>query len=50
MEEFTKLFKSDRDFVDSTAAARVNGLLDGHGRREALATEVPTAILAKIKQ
>ena len=50
MDEFSKLFPDDRAFVDSTAAARVNGLLDGYGSRETLAAEVPQRVLKSIKQ
>jgi len=40
MEQFRALYPKDRDFVDSTAAARVNGFLDGHLSREALDAEL----------
>ncbi len=32
MSEFTKMYPDFRDIVDSTAAARVNGILGGFGR------------------
>ncbi len=50
MEEFRQLCPGDRAFVDSTAAARVNGFLDGHVRPEALAADVPAGVLAKLKE
>jgi len=31
LREFTAIYPSERDFVDSTAVARVNGYLDGYG-------------------
>jgi len=40
MEEFKAIYPRDRDFVDSTAAARVNGFLDGHLSREELSAEL----------
>lgn len=40
MKEFRAIYPHDRDFVDSTAAARLNGFLDGHLSREALAAEL----------
>lgn len=48
-----KLFGSDRAVVDSTAAARLNGLLDGHGSRAALEAEadelgLPESVLARV--
>ena len=36
MEEFRAIYPEINDFVDSTAAARVNGYLDGDGSLEAL--------------
>lgn len=39
MKEFTAIYPADRDFVDSTAAARVNGYLDGYGTAESLEQE-----------
>jgi peptide-methionine (S)-S-oxide reductase len=40
MEEFSVIYPADEDFVDSTAAARVNGYLGGHGTIEALQAEL----------
>jgi peptide-methionine (S)-S-oxide reductase len=39
MEEFSAMYPADVDFVDSTAAARVNGYLAGYGTSEALQAE-----------
>ena len=33
-------YPDERDFVNSTAAARINGYLDGYGTKEQLAREV----------
>lgn len=41
MEEFRAMFSRDLEFVDSTAAARVNGWLDGFGEREQIEHELP---------
>ncbi|KPK90946.1 MAG: hypothetical protein AMJ94_08120 [Deltaproteobacteria bacterium SM23_61] len=38
--EFRKIFPSERDFVNSTAAARVNGYISGYGTRAALKGEL----------
>jgi peptide-methionine (S)-S-oxide reductase len=38
--EFRKMFPSGRDFVNSTAAARVNGYISGYGTRAALKEEM----------
>jgi peptide-methionine (S)-S-oxide reductase len=40
MKEFNAMYPSDDDFVNSTAAARVNGYLDGYGTTESLRTEL----------
>lgn len=40
MNEFSATYPSDTDFVDSTAAARVNGYLDGYGTPESLKEEL----------
>jgi peptide-methionine (S)-S-oxide reductase len=40
MKEFNTIYPSDDDFVNSTAAARVNGYLDGYGTPEALEKEL----------
>jgi methionine-S-sulfoxide reductase len=38
--EYKALFPNDRDFVNSTAAARVNGYLSGNGTQEQLGKEI----------
>jgi peptide-methionine (S)-S-oxide reductase len=38
--EFRKMFPSERDFVNSTAAARVNGYISGYGTITALKEEL----------
>jgi methionine-S-sulfoxide reductase len=40
MAEFRAIYPRDNDFVDSTAAARVNGYLAGYGTCDALNAEV----------
>lgn len=40
MNEFRAMYPDDHDFVDSTAAARVNGYLDGSGTKSALDAEI----------
>jgi hypothetical protein len=40
VREFSAMYPEGRDFVASTAAARVNGYLGGHGTREALTREI----------
>jgi peptide-methionine (S)-S-oxide reductase len=40
MEEFTALYPDLTDFVNSTAAARVNGYLGGYGTLADLQTEI----------
>jgi peptide-methionine (S)-S-oxide reductase len=40
LEEFHAMYPNDEDFVNSTAAARVNGYLGGHCTSEALQAEV----------
>ncbi len=40
MKEFSAIYPSDMDFVDSTAAARVNGYLDGYGTLQSLTEEL----------
>jgi peptide-methionine (S)-S-oxide reductase len=40
MKEFNTMYPSDDDFVNSTAAARVNGYLAGYGTPEALEKEL----------
>jgi methionine-S-sulfoxide reductase len=51
-KELEARFGSDRAVVDSTAAARLNGLLGGHGSRRAVLAEadalgVPASLLEK---
>lgn len=41
MAEFRSMYRSDRDFVDSTAAARANGWLEGCGEAGAIARGLP---------
>ncbi len=40
MAEFSAMYPNDLEFVDSTAAARVNGYLDGEGSAARLAREI----------
>ena len=40
MEEFKAMYPDDKDFVDSTAAARVNGFLGGYGGATLLQEEM----------
>jgi len=40
MREFATMFPNDKDFVNSTAAARVNGYLGGNGKLEDLEKEI----------
>jgi hypothetical protein len=42
MREFRAMYSDPRDFVNSTAAARVNGYLGGHGTSEDLQRELST--------
>ena len=39
--EFRAMYPDERDFVDSTAAARVNGWLDGYGTSEQVEASLP---------
>jgi peptide-methionine (S)-S-oxide reductase len=39
--EYERIYPSFADFVDSTAASRVNGYLDGYGTAEQLQQELP---------
>jgi len=41
MREFRSMYPGPQDFVDSLAAARVNGYLDGYGTLEDLLEELP---------
>ncbi len=38
--EFARIFASDREFVDATATARVNGFLSGYGRADQIEAEL----------
>ncbi len=38
--EMSRIYPIDRDFVDSTAVARLNGYASGHGNRDQLAREI----------
>lgn len=40
MKEFNAMYPNDNDFMNSTAAARLNGYLDGYGTLEVLQTEL----------
>jgi len=40
MREFRAAYPDERDFMNSTAAARLNGYLDGYGSVENLQTEL----------
>lgn len=42
MREFQAIYPHLEDFVNSTAAARVNGYLGGYGTRETFQAELPT--------
>jgi peptide-methionine (S)-S-oxide reductase len=42
MEEYQAIYPDPDDFVDSTAAARVNGTVGGHGTIEQLEEEIDT--------
>jgi peptide-methionine (S)-S-oxide reductase len=46
MEEFNAVYPNDKDFVDSTAAARVNGYLGRYGSCEQFRTEMDDLILS----
>jgi hypothetical protein len=41
MKEFSAMHPSAEDFLNSTAAARVNGYLDGYGTVDDLMNELP---------
>lgn len=42
MNEFRAFYPKDADFVNSTAAARANGYVAGHGKRTVLEAELPS--------
>ena len=53
MEVLAPLYATDREFVDSTVAARLNGLLAGYGRAESVRAELkeigtPEAVLSVV--
>jgi methionine-S-sulfoxide reductase len=50
MAEFRRMLPSERDFVDSTAVARVNGWLSGCGSTEQLDRELPRTGLSQKAQ
>jgi peptide-methionine (S)-S-oxide reductase len=50
MAEFSAMYPMDSDFVDSTAAARVNGWLDGYGSDEEIALDLPRTGLSNAAQ
>jgi len=41
LQELTAIYPVPEDFVDSTAAARINGYLNGHGGAARLREELP---------
>jgi hypothetical protein len=45
--EMSRIYPLHRDFVDSTAAARLNGYASGHGNKEQLAREIDHLGLTK---
>jgi hypothetical protein len=50
MTEFAKMYPNAKDFVNSTAAARINGYLAGYGSYEMLLEEVKTFGLSESAQ
>jgi peptide-methionine (S)-S-oxide reductase len=50
MAEFRATYSLDRDFVDSTAAARVNGWLEGYAESEQIDRELPLTGLSQHAQ
>ena len=42
MKEFDNIYQSDIDFINSTAAARVNGYIAGYGKLAQLKSELDT--------
>ncbi len=40
MKEFNAMYPNDNEFINSTAAARVNGYLDGYGTLEVIQAEL----------
>jgi len=47
LREFQAMYPDDRALVDSTAAARVNGWLDGYGTAQDVAAELPLTGLSE---
>ena len=50
MSEFKAMYLRDIDFVNSTAAARVNGYVGGHGEPEKIAANIETLGLSTAAQ
>jgi methionine-S-sulfoxide reductase len=50
MAEYRAMYPADRDFVDSTSAARVNGWLDGYGSDDEIANDLPRTGLSNAAQ
>ncbi len=50
MKEFDTMYASERDFINSTAAARTNGYIAGYGRLSQLEREIGTLGLSKAGQ
>jgi peptide-methionine (S)-S-oxide reductase len=50
MAEFRAMYPVDRDFVDSTTAARVNGWLDGYGTEDEIRDDLPRTGLSHSAQ
>jgi peptide-methionine (S)-S-oxide reductase len=48
MQELRRVYHSNREVIDSTAAARLNGYLGGEGSYEALAREVDSLGLSPV--
>jgi len=47
MDEFHAIYPNERDFMNSTATARVNSYLSGHGSRADLKAELPSLGLSE---
>jgi hypothetical protein len=50
MQELRRVYPSTREFIDSTAAARLNGYLGGEGSYDALAQELDSLGLSSAKK
>lgn len=48
MKEFSAMYPKTSDFIDSTAAARVNAYLDGYGTIDTLQVEIDTYGLSSV--